>query len=103
MTTQTSWGPVTLNIWNRQGPWLERLPLIRDGLAALDPDVVGLQEVLGFPGMPDQAQEIAAGLGWNVHHVPAWNIGGGLTFGNAILSKHALLDTQSLPLPSPPG
>lgn len=94
---------VTLNIWNRQGPWPERLPLIRDGLAALEPDIVGLQEVLGFPGMPSQAHEIAEPFGWHVHHVPAWNVGGGLTFGNAILSRHPLLDAQSLPLPSPPG
>jgi endonuclease/exonuclease/phosphatase family metal-dependent hydrolase len=99
----TIWRVVTLNIWNRQGPWAQRLPLIRDALAALKPDIVGLQEVLGFPGVPDQAQEIAQGLGWNVHYVPAWNIGGGLTFGNAIVSPHPLRDTASLPLPSPPG
>lgn len=97
-----TWRVVTLNIWNRQGPWPERLPLIQRALAALEPDIVGLQEVLGFPGMPDQAQEIAAGLGWNVHYVPAWHVGGGLTFGNAILSPHPLLDTQSLSLPAPP-
>ncbi|MDB4956345.1 MAG: putative secreted protein [Myxococcales bacterium] len=97
------WRVVTFNIWNRQGPWAERLPLIRQGLLALDADVIGLQEVLGFAGMPSQADEIAAGTGWNVHHVPAWDIGGGLTFGNAILSPHALIDTASLPLPSPPG
>lgn len=94
---------VTLNIWNRQGPWERRLPLIRDQLAALDADVIGLQEVLGFPGQPDQAQVIADGLGWNVHYSVAWEIGGGLTYGNAILSRHPLVDTQTLPLPSPPG
>jgi endonuclease/exonuclease/phosphatase family metal-dependent hydrolase len=97
------WRVATFNIWNRQGPWADRLPLIREGLRALDLDAVGLQEVLGFTGMPSQAHEIADGLGWNVHHVPAWNVGGGLTFGNAILSPHALLDCASLPLPSPPG
>jgi endonuclease/exonuclease/phosphatase family metal-dependent hydrolase len=97
-----TWRAVTLNIWNRQGPWLQRLPLIQRGLSALEPDFVALQEVLGFTGMPSQAHEIAAGLGWNVHHVPAWNIGGGLTFGNAILSPHPLEDMRSLPLPSPP-
>ncbi len=97
------WRVATLNIWNRQGPWPDRLPLIREGLRALDLDVVGLQEVLGFTGMPSQAHEIADGLGWNVHHVPAWNVGGGLTFGNAILSPHPLTDGASLPLPSPPG
>lgn len=97
------WRVVTLNIWNRQGPWSERLPLIRDALLALEPDIVGLQEVLGFPGMPSQADEIAAGTGWHVHHVPAWHVGGGLTFGNAILSPHPFADTRSLALPSPPG
>jgi endonuclease/exonuclease/phosphatase family metal-dependent hydrolase len=93
---------VTLNIWNRQGPWAARLPLIRDGLAALAPDAIGLQEVLGFPGLPSQADEIAAGLGWNVHYAPAWHVGGGMTFGNAILSPHRLLDAAVLPLPTPP-
>jgi endonuclease/exonuclease/phosphatase family metal-dependent hydrolase len=96
------WRVVTLNIWNRQGPWPERLPLIRDGLVALDADVIALQEVLALGGA-NQAQEIAAGLGWNVFFAPAWDIGGGLVFGNAIVSPHALTDTQCLPLPTPPG
>ena len=97
------WRVATFNIWNRQGPWDRRLPLIRDGLAALDADAIGLQEVLAFPGMSSQADEIASGLGWHVHHAPAWEIGGGLTFGNAIVSPHRLLDTRCLPLPTPPG
>lgn len=92
---------VTLNIWNRQGPWAKRLPLIRDGLAALAPDVVGLQEVLGLGGAT-QAHEIAADLGWHVHYGPAWHLGGGLTFGNAILSPWPFLHTKTLPLPAPP-
>ena len=78
------------------------MPLIRDGLAALDADVIGLQEVLAFGTLPNQADEIASGLGWHVYHAPAWQIGGGLTFGNAILSPHRLYDTQCLPLPTPP-
>lgn len=97
------WRVVSFNIWNRQGPWADRLPLIRDQLAALDADVIGLQEVLGFPGMPSQADEIAAGTDWHVYYAPAWHIGGGLTFGNAILSRHRLGDVATLPLPSPPG
>jgi endonuclease/exonuclease/phosphatase family metal-dependent hydrolase len=97
------WRVATLNIWNRQGPWDLRLPLIRAGLAALDADVIGLQEVLALGDLPSQADEIAAGLGWNVFHAPAWQIGGGLTFGNAILSPHRLFDTERLALPSPPG
>jgi endonuclease/exonuclease/phosphatase family metal-dependent hydrolase len=99
--SRSTWRVVTLNIWNKDGPWPERLPLIRAQLAALEPDIIGMQEVLGFPGLPNQAEEIAEGLGWNVHYVPAWHVGGGLTFGNAILSPHRLLDAQALTLPTP--
>ena len=97
------WRVATLNIWNRQGPWAQRLPLIRAGLAALDVDAIGLQEVMGFTGMPSQAHEIADALGWNVHYVPAWHIGGGLSMGNAIVSRHPLQDVQRLDLPTPAG
>lgn len=96
------WRVVTLNIWNRQGPWTERLPLIRDQLRALDADAISLQEVLALAGAT-QAHEIADALGWNVFYAPAWEIGGGLTFGNAIVSPHALTDTRVLPLPTPAG
>jgi endonuclease/exonuclease/phosphatase family metal-dependent hydrolase len=102
MERRDIWRVATLNIWNRQGPWTERLPLLRAELRALDADAIALQEVMGFTGLPSQAHEIAAGTGWNVHYAPAWVIGGGLTYGNAILSPHALHDTAILPLPAPP-
>jgi endonuclease/exonuclease/phosphatase family metal-dependent hydrolase len=89
----------TLNIWNRQGPWATRKPMIEAWLARCGADVVGLQEVLGFPGEPSQAAELVRGLGWNVVDAPAWDIGGGLTFGNAIVSRHALSGGRTLPLP----
>jgi endonuclease/exonuclease/phosphatase family metal-dependent hydrolase len=54
---------LTLNIWNRQGPWDERLALIRAGIRALSPDVVGLQEVLERDGV-SQADDIREGLGY---------------------------------------
>jgi len=97
------WRIATINIWNRQGPWERRLPLLREQLRALDADAIGMQEVLAFPGQPSQADEIAAGLGWNVYYAPAWHVGGGLAFGNAIASPHRLLDAQCLPLPTPDG
>src|SRR5262249_20363538 len=86
-----------------QGPWPERLPLIRAGLLALDADVIGLQEVLGFEGLPSQAEEIASDTPWHVHYAPAWHIGNELTMGNAILSPHRLRDAPVLPLPAAPG
>jgi endonuclease/exonuclease/phosphatase family metal-dependent hydrolase len=97
------WRIATLNIWNRQGPWPERLALIRDQLARLDLDALALQEVLALPGHPSQADEIVAGLGWHVHHAPAMTVGGGLTLGNAIVSPHPLRDVEVLALPTPPG
>src|ERR1041384_7477313 len=46
------WRVATFNIWNRQGPWDRRLPLIREGLAALDAAIIGLQEGLAFGTLP---------------------------------------------------
>lgn len=92
----------TLNIWNKSGPWLERLPLIRAELAALSPDVIGLQEVLRLdqPGIEnDQAGEIAEGLSYEVAFGAAASYGGGLLFGNALLSKHPIRETKTFPLP----
>ena len=97
------WRIATLNIWNRQGPWPERLALIKDALPRLDLDALALQEVLAFPGHPTQADEIVADLGWHVHHAPAMTVGGGLTLGNAIASPHPLRDVEVLPLPTPAG
>jgi len=36
----------TLNLFNKIGRWDERMPLVLDQLAALRPDVIGLQEVV---------------------------------------------------------
>jgi len=96
------WRVATFNIWNRQGPWDQRLPLIRAGLRALDADAIALQEILALGGR-NQAEEIVEGWGWHVYHAPAWQIGGGLTFGNAIVSPHRLLECETFALPSPPG
>lgn len=97
---------VTLNIWNNQGPWPARLALIRKELAALAPDLVGLQEVLhldgGPPGTVDQAQAIGDGLGYFCAYTSAWHIGGGLHLGNALLSRYPIVDGRNFPLPCEP-
>jgi endonuclease/exonuclease/phosphatase family metal-dependent hydrolase len=99
----------TLNIWNKSGPWAERLPLIRKQLTELSPDLLGLQEVLRF--VPDeqappeprpdncQATEIAEGLGYHVSYGVAADYAGGLKFGNALLSRHKILDFRTFRLP----
>jgi endonuclease/exonuclease/phosphatase family metal-dependent hydrolase len=97
---------VTLNIWNNQGPWPERLRLIRGELAGLGAHLVGLQEVLHLDGSPpgtvDQAQAIADSLGYYTAFASAWHIGGGLQFGNALLSRWPIVAAENFPLPCEP-
>src|SRR5882724_4826785 len=99
----------TINVWNKSGPWLSRLPLIRRELERLQPEVVGLQEVLRFRPDPalslplstnnDQATEIADGLGFQLAYGAASDWGNGLKFGNAVLSRHPIVAQQCFPLP----
>jgi endonuclease/exonuclease/phosphatase family metal-dependent hydrolase len=90
---------LSLNIWNRQGPWPERLRAIRHLVAALDPHLVGLQEVMHADGSGNQAEEIARDLGYHAAFGSAWDMGGGVHFGNALLSRFAPRDVESIHLP----
>src|SRR5258708_7835180 len=106
----------TLNIWNRSGPWSERLPLIRTELSRLDPDILGLQEVLRqvSPGesphasftipdavseAADQASLIGAGTHPHAAYAAAADYGSGLLFGNAVVSRHPILEHAAFELP----
>lgn len=87
----------TLNIWNRFGPWEERARAIREGLRALAPDVIGMQEVLRY-GDFDQAAIVSEGLGYEV----AWGIASenhGYPVGNAILSRWPIVRSETIALP----
>ena len=78
---------VTLNIWNRMGPWEERLIAIRTTLAVEKPDIIGLQEVITTPhgDALHQGMAIAEGHGYEVAFGASH--GEGFSFGNAILSR----------------
>lgn len=99
----------TLNVWNKSGPWSQRLPLIRDELRRLGADVVGLQEVLrlelarggeaALTAANDQALEIGAGLGFQHAYAPAGDYGNGLRLGNALLSRHPIELSRQFVLP----
>jgi endonuclease/exonuclease/phosphatase family metal-dependent hydrolase len=54
---------VTLNAWGMRGDWSSRLPVLRDGFAALDADVVVLQETI----LTDDADQAAEMLGPGYH------------------------------------
>jgi len=90
---------LTLNLWGENGPWQGRISLLLDSVAALAPDVIGLQEVREVPGrVPNHAGEIARRLGW--HHVfaPSTAWGGGHE-GLAIVSRFPIGAHEALPLP----
>ena len=92
---------LTLNLWHDQGPWAARQQRIREWLERLDPDVVGLQEVLRGPGR-DQATELLAGRGLQLEFGAAsrfWR-DPSLEFGNAVASRWPLRDAEVLRLPN---
>jgi endonuclease/exonuclease/phosphatase family metal-dependent hydrolase len=99
-----------LNIWNKSGPWPDRLRLIRSEIERLAPSLLGLQEVLRLvpqsaaASLPTsatcQALEIAQGTEFFVAYAAASDYGGGLCFGNALLSRFPILEEQAIALPS---
>lgn len=90
---------LTLNLWGAEPPLARRMALVSDGLRALSPDVVTLQEVREVPGqLPNQAETLAQAAGF--HHVfaLATPFGGGQE-GLAILSREPILEHEALELP----
>jgi endonuclease/exonuclease/phosphatase family metal-dependent hydrolase len=91
---------VTLNIWQEQGPWQQRMDLLKRRLAALAPDVICLQEVRQVPGrIPNQAQTLAAALQMNYlfEVTQPWGEG---DEGLAILSRFTIHRRDFCELPS---
>ena len=89
---------LTWNLWWRFGPWEARRPAIAATLARLDADVICLQEVWD-DGEVSFAAELADGLGY--HHVYGARLDmDGVRFGNAILSRWPITDSEVLPLPA---
>jgi len=82
---------VTLNLWNDQGDWPKRLPVIVEGLRPLHPDVICLQEVLQHPSLPNQAQTLADSLGMAMQFASVDGPERPKRFGNAILTPHRVL------------
>lgn len=86
----------TFNIWHDAGGnWPVRLGLLVDALRVADPDVIALQEVLedAGKGLPNQADTIAAELGYpEVHFVAVEPEGAPKRYGNAILTRLPVIE-----------
>ncbi len=85
---------LTLNIWHDQEDWPARLNLIVEELERLRPDVILMQEVLQNENLPNQAATLAYRLGYDdVHFTSVDPAGAAKRYGNAILSRHPILET----------
>jgi len=92
---------LTWNLWGRGGPWAERLSGITSALVAARPDVVTLQEVWAEEGSRNQADVLAAALGFETVWARRYAIDG-VAVGNAILSRWPVAGSEIRPLPAPP-
>jgi endonuclease/exonuclease/phosphatase family metal-dependent hydrolase len=86
---------VTLNIYHDKADWAKREPLIVAGLRQQQPDVIALQEVLQHEQLPNQAESLAKALGYRVHFASVNAADEVRRYGNAILSRHPMLETGS--------
>ena len=99
---------VTWNLWWRFGDWQRRFEVIAAELAAVAPDVVGLQEVWAR-GSVNAAGLLARRLGMHWAWVPSphperWQrkIGdSSIAFGNAVLSRWPVAGVAHADLPGP--
>ena len=91
---------LSLNIWHDQKPWPERAARIREWIARLDPDLIGLQEVLVGEGL-DQLADLTGALDHHTDFVPAIELPDrpGLEFGNAVASRWPITSRRALRLP----
>ena len=88
----------TLNIWHDQQDWSARMAVILDALRTLNPDVVFLQEVLEKEGLPNQAAALAESLGCAFVFTSVDPSGAPKRYGNAILTRHRLVETHEIKL-----
>src|SRR5262245_40468139 len=93
---------LTLNLWGSSPPLDRRMAMVEEGLRALAPDVVALQEVNEIPGtLPNQAETLARACGYSWTFASAARPGVSHDWGLAILSRGAVLDRAAIDLPEP--
>jgi endonuclease/exonuclease/phosphatase family metal-dependent hydrolase len=90
---------VTLNLWGSEPPLEPRMRAVVDGLAALAPDVVALQEVRAIPGaVENQAERLARALGLEAAYQVATPSPDG-DEGLALLARHPIVARMHRELP----
>jgi endonuclease/exonuclease/phosphatase family metal-dependent hydrolase len=89
----------TLNIWNRFGPWEDRLRAIRAGVRSIAPDLLGLQEVVRLAADDGDGLDQTAAIAEGRYHVAYSRAHDEKWFGNALLSRWPIAESQAFELP----
>ena len=90
----TSLSLLTLNIWFDNEQWPTRFQLILEQIRELDPDIIGLQEVIQRANLDNQAQQMADSLGYYYYFDSVDGEERDQRFGNAILSRYPIEETN---------
>jgi len=91
---------LTWNLWGRGGPWESRMDAISATLEAANPDLVALQEAWEHGS---QSQAAILGARHGMHHVSQGRpTSGGVSIGNAILSRWPIAHSEHVMLPARP-
>ncbi len=100
---------LTLNCWNVSSPYEERMALLREGIEALQPDLIGLQEIIVRPDGFSQARHVLDDLGyeivfgpafaWDENHDYAVPEGRDFGFGNVAAARLPIVDRDWIRLP----
>jgi endonuclease/exonuclease/phosphatase family metal-dependent hydrolase len=85
---------MTYNIWNDNQNWPARLAHMLSEIRELNPDLIGLQEVIQRSSLPNQAQTLADSLGYYYYFSSVDPVTSAQRFGNAILSRYPILETN---------
>ena len=93
-----SFGIVTFNLYHDKADWPARRLLVIDGLRALQPDVIVLQEVLQDDGLRNQAEDLAQVLGYSAYFISIDAPDRTRRYGNAILTRHPVSARDWTPL-----
>jgi len=89
---------LTLNLYHDREDWPRRRVQILETLQRLRPDVIALQEVIQREGQQNQAQWLADALGYQWRFVSTDPVGSPMRYGNALLTRHRVLDAAEIRL-----
>lgn len=89
---------MTYNLWFDSQNWPARFNYMLDEIRQADPDVICLQEVIQRPNLPNQAASMADSLGYNYVFTSRDPEGAPTRFGNAILSRYPITESNAVDL-----